>query len=153
MKLLLTAIVCATALSVDKPNHTETRINFLKDIKVWYCNVIPSAIQIFDCQHGKSIHEMKNFTKKTEMKEAKSVFCHTDIQKSNNSHLRCNNYNSTHDIVLTTDIKVKYNILNDSFINTSEKQSQYFPLDEKVEQNIQNNVTFDNVTTGSSSSL
>lgn len=148
MKLLLAVIVCATASSIHKPTHIDTRINFLKEIKEWYCNVIPYAMQIFDCDHTKSIHDMKYSTNKIEMKEAKNVFCHTDVEKSNNSDSRCTNYNSTHEIVLKTNITIKYNVEPNSYNNQSSLYQKSNIVTKKVELDVKKNqnVTFDNFT-------
>jgi len=94
------ALPLHTNLSVTIPVLPETRIGFLQEIRTWYCMIIPSSLDTWQCAALNSDRGSKQALRvdhkielKNEMKVAKSDFCN-DVNEShsNNANVRCSRY-------------------------------------------------------------
>ena len=74
----------------------ETRLDYFSEIKDWYCLQTPIRFSFVNCEDVLSRETIKQNLVKKDMKIAKSDFCRSQTDKSNNADVRCLKYNSSH---------------------------------------------------------
>ena len=79
---------------------TPERTTFLQSIRLYACeNYLQTFAQLFTCDtyDGNNKIKKQDSASKKDSRDAKTVYCTSEINKTNSNDIRCQKFNNTHE--------------------------------------------------------